>query len=85
MNECSTVEITRIKEEVENLNTIFEATQNSENSDRTVMVVPEVLQSITGELANVTTKDDTSLLPNDLEDTINTLEIILRLICNNYI
>ena len=80
--ECSTVEITRITEEVENLNAIFEATQNSSNSDRTVMVDPEVLESITGELASVTEKDEntTSFLPNDLEDTIDTLGTILRYI-----
>ena len=80
MENCSTVEITRIKEEVENLNAIFEATQNSSNSDRTVMVEPEVLQSITDELASVTDKNDTSILPNDLGDTINTVGTILRLI-----
>ena len=82
VSECSTVEITRITEEVENLNAIFEATQNSSNSDRTVMVDPEVLESITGELASVTEKDEntTSFLPNDLEDTIDTLGTILRYI-----
>ena len=83
MEECSTVEITRITEEVENLNAIFEATQNSNNSDRTIMVEPEVLQSITDELASVTDKNDTSILPNDLGDTINTLGTILRLIPNS--
>ena len=83
VEECSTVEITRITEEVENLNAIFEATQNSNNSDRTVMVEPEVLQSITDELASVTDKNDTSILPNDLGDTINTLGTILRLIPNS--
>lgn len=83
MQECSTVEITRITEEVEHLNAIFEATQNSNNSDRTVMVEPEVLQSITDELASVTDKNDTSILPNDLGDTINTLGTILRLIPNS--
>ena len=78
VEECSTVEITKLTEEVENLNAIFEATQNSSNSDRTVMVEPEVLQSITDELAVVTDKNDTSLLPNDLGDTIDTLGTILR-------
>ena len=62
------------------MNAIFEATQNSSNSDRTIMVEPEVLQSITDELASVTDKNDTSILPNDLGDTINTLGTILRLI-----
>jgi len=77
---CSTVEIAVITEEVNKLNAIFEASQNSENSDRTIMVEPEVLQSITGELASVTDKNDTSILPNDLGDTINTVGTIIRLI-----
>ena len=75
---CSTVEITRIQEEVENLMNIFEATRNSNNSDRTIMVEPEVLQSITGELASVTNKNETTLLPNDLGNTLETMETILR-------
>ena len=78
MENCSTVEITRIKEEVENLMAIFDATRNSNNSDRTIMIEPEVLQSITGELASVTDKNDTAILPNDLGDTIGTLGTILR-------
>jgi len=76
---CSTVEITRITEEVNRLNDIFEATQNSENSDQTIMVEPEVIQSITGELASVTKKNDTAILPNDLGGTINTVGTIIRL------
>ena len=80
VDECSTVEITRIREEVENLNAIFEATQNSNNSDRTIMVEPEVLQSITGELASVTNKEDTAILPKDLGDTINTVGTVLKLV-----
>ena len=80
VDECSTVEITRIKEEVENLNAIFAATQDPNNSDRTIMVEPEVLQSITGELASVTTKEDTTILSNDLGDTINTIGTVLRLL-----
>ena len=80
MDECSTVEITRIREEVENLNAIFEATQNSNNSDRTIMVEPEVLQSITGELASVTSKEDSAILPKDLGDTINTVGTVLKLV-----
>ena len=67
---CSTVEITRIQEEVQNLMNIIEATRNSNNSDRTIMVEPEALQFITGELASVTDKNETTLLPNDLGNTI---------------
>ena len=78
---CSTVEITRIQEEVKILMDIFFASRNPNSSDRTViMVEPEVLQSISGELANLTDRNDAGILPNDLEDTINTAEIILRFI-----
>ena len=78
MDNCSTVEITRIQEEVQNLMNIFEANRNSNNSDRTIMVEPEVLQFITGELASVTDKNKTMLLPNDLGNTLETMETILR-------
>jgi len=76
---CSTVEITRITEEVNRLNAIFERSQNSENLDRTIIVEPEVIQSITGELASVTEKNDTAILPNDLGGTINIVGTIIRL------
>ena len=59
---------------------IFFASQISNNSDRTVIVEPGILQSIAGELANVTDRNDTAILPNDLEDTINTAGIILRFV-----
>ena len=80
MENCSTVEITRIQEEVKNLMTIFLASQISNSLDVTVTVTVErdTLQSISGELANVINTSDTGILPNDLEDTINTTEIILR-------
>ena len=57
---------------------IFEATRNSNNSDRTIMVEPEVLESITDELSSVTDKNETTLLPNDLGNTLDTMETILR-------
>ena len=76
---CSTVEITRITEEINNLISIINATQNPNNSDRTIMVEPDILQSISGELANVTNKNDTAILPNDLEDTIYVTGAIIRL------
>ena len=75
---CSTVEITRIAEQVENLMNIFDSIQNTNNSDRTVMIEPEVLDGITGELASVTNKDDTVILPNDLGNTLDTVGTILR-------
>ena len=75
---CSTVEITRIAEQVENLMNIFDSIQNTNSSDRTVMIEPEVLDSITGELASVTNKNDTVILPNDLGNTLDTVETILR-------
>ena len=72
------MEIVRIKEEVKKLVAIFEATQNSNNSDRTITVEPETLQSITSELVRVTEKNNTAILPNDLEDTINSVRAIIR-------
>ena len=80
VDECSTIEITRIREEVENLNATFTAAQNPNNSDRTIMVEPEDIRSITGDLASVTDKDNTSFLPNDLGNTLDTIGIILRLV-----
>ena len=80
MDECSTVEITKIRKEVENLNAVFVATQNPSNSDRTIMVKPEDIQSITGDLASVTEKDNTSFLPNDLGNTLDTIGIVLRFV-----
>ena len=74
---CFTVEIIKIKEEVINLNATYYASRISENSDRTIIVEPDILQSITGELANITDRN-TVILPNDLEDAINTIETILR-------
>ena len=79
---CSTVEITRIKEEVEMLMAIFAANQNVNNSDRTIMVEPEVIQSITGELADATTEKDRSILPNDLRNVIDTTGAIIKYIYN---
>ena len=82
MENCSTVEITRITEAVENFRDVLEATQNVNNSDRTVMVEPEELQFITYELESVTDVTNTSLLPNDLENTISAVEIVLKLVSN---
>ena len=79
VDECSTVEITRIREEVDNLNAIFEATQDPNNSDHTITVEPEDIQSIAGELAAVTDEANTSILPNDLDNTLDSIETILRL------
>ena len=42
------------------------------------MFEPKVLKSITSELASVTDKNDTIILPNDLEDTIDSLGAIIR-------
>ena len=80
VDECSTVEITKIREEVENLNAVLAATQNSSNSDCTIVVEPEDIQSITRDLVSETDKDNTSILPNDLGNTLDTIGIILRLV-----
>ena len=78
---CSTVEITKIKEEVNNLMAIFAAFQNPNNSDRTLTIEPDILQTITEELVTNTNKNDIAILPNDLENVISIVENIIRLIC----
>ena len=75
---CSTVEITKIKEEINNLRAIVEANQNVNNSNRTLTVKPEVLQIITDELATNTDKNNITILPNDLKNVISTVEDIIR-------
>ena len=75
---CSTVEIANIREEVDNLRAIVEAIQNSNNSNRTLTVEPEDLQTITGALATNTDKNDTPILPNDLSNVISTVEDVIR-------
>ena len=62
--------------------TIFEASQNPDNSDRTVVVEPEDIESLTSELASVTDNSGISILPNDLGDTVSAVETLLRLICS---
>ena len=56
----------------------FENIQNTNNSDRTVMIEPEFLTNITSGLANLTEKNNAAILPNDLSDTINIVGTILR-------
>ena len=75
---CSTVEITKIREEVNNLKAIVEAFQNPNNSDHTLTIEPEILQTITEELATNTDKNDTTILPNDLRNVISTVEDVIR-------
>ena len=78
MENCSTIEITRIKEEVNNLLAIFSASRNPNNSDRTIMIESNAVQSITSDLVIATDKNDTPILPIDLENTIDIVEDILR-------
>ena len=78
MENCSTVEITRIKEEVNDLLSLYSASQNPNNSDRTIMIESNAVQSITSDLASATDKNDTAILPNDLENTIDIVGDILR-------
>ena len=75
---CSTVEITKIREEVNNLKVISAALQNANNSDHTLIIEPEVLETITEALATNTDKDDLPILPNDLRNVISTVEDIIR-------
>lgn len=62
---CSTVEITKSKEEIKNLN---------ESSN--LSLISKGLQSITGILANAT--NVAPIFPNDLRDIINIVGSILR-------
>ena len=78
MDECSTVEITKIREEVDYLMTVFVASQNPNNSDRTIMVKSDALESLSSELAGAVDKENTTILPNDLRNTIDTVEVLLR-------
>ena len=78
MDNCSTIEITRIREEVDYLMAIFAASQNPNNSDRTITVESDALESLSSELAIAIDKDDTTILPNDLRNTIDTVEVLLR-------
>ena len=79
MDECSTVEITKITEEVNHLMAISAASRDPNNSDRTVVIESDVLQSITSELSSATDKSDGAILPNDLVNIIDTVGDLLRL------
>ena len=81
MDNCSTVEITRITEQVKDLAAIFAASQDRSDSDRTIIIDSDVFDTITTDLASATDKNDTSILPLDLQNSINTVEAILRFIC----
>ena len=80
MDNCSTVEITRITEQVKDLAAIFAASQDSSNSDRTIIIDSDVFETITADLASATDMNDTSILPLDLQNTIETVGAVLRLI-----
>ena len=80
MDNCSTVEITRITEQVKDLAAIFAASQDSSNSDQTIIIDSDVFDTITADLASVTDKNDTSILPLDLQNTIETVGTVLRFI-----
>ncbi|XP_065913065.1 hemicentin-1-like isoform X2 [Dysidea avara] len=76
VNNCSTVEITRIMEEAERLDEILKNALNSENADLTIMVEPEVVEAITEELASLTDNEET-ILPNDLANTLGTIDSLI--------
>ena len=80
MDNCSTVDITRISEQVKDLAAIFAASQDSSNSDRTIIIYPDVFETITADLASATDKNGISILPLDLQNTIETVEAVLRFI-----
>ena len=78
MENCSTIEITRIKEEVNKLLAIYSASRNPNNSDHTIIIESNAVQSITSDLASATDKNDTAILPIDLKNTIDIVGDILR-------
>ena len=82
VDNCSTVEITRITEVVNHLMVISAASRDPNNSDRTVVIESDVLQSITSELSSATDRSDGAILPNDLINIIDTVGDLLRLFYN---
>ena len=78
VDECSTVEITRIAEEVNYLLAIVAASQDPNNSDRTTTIEFDVFESLSDELASAIDKDNTTILPNDLRNTIESVVGLLR-------
>ena len=52
---------------------------NTNNSDHTVVIESDVLQSITSELSSATDKSDGPILPNDLINIVDTVGDLLRL------
>ena len=85
VDSCSTVEITRIAEEVNKLTAIVAASQNPEDSDRTITVESDDIEIISRDLASATDKNNASILPNDLESTINTVGNIIRFVCQGVV
>ena len=78
VDECSTVEITRIAEEVNYLLAIVAASQDPNNSDRTTTIESDAFESLSDELASAIDKDNTTILPNDLRNTIESVGGLLR-------
>ena len=72
------MEITRINEEAERLNDIIKAASNPNNTDLTLMVEPEVVEAITEELASITSDKEETILPNDLSNTLGTIDSLIR-------
>ena len=81
VDNCSTVEINRITEQVKDLMVIYAASQDPSNSDRTIIIEPDVFETITEDLASATDKNDTSILTRDLQNTIETVDAVIRLFC----
>ena len=75
---CSTIEITRIREEVNNLATIIHSSNNFASA---LTVQPEDIRIIT-EALSANTDNDVTILPNDLENVISTVGDLIRLICS---
>jgi len=78
VDNCSTLEITRINEEAERLNNIIQAASDPNYRELTLMVEPGVLGAITEELASITSSKEETILPNDLSSTLGTIDSLIR-------
>lgn len=76
VSECQTIEQITLERRAEELNTLITNTFTDNNRDVTQSFMPESLVNIASELKNITNMS-TSILPNDVSSTANTLDIII--------
>ena len=73
--ECHNVEQIRLERRANELNSIVEG-QKGDERDMTQTFRPEVVEDIAGGLEDITTTEQ-PLLPNDIDSTANTIDIII--------